>query len=260
MTVFVSFSDESGIPDSAGDFLVSGYAAEESAWQFITASWQEMLDGPPKIPYLHMNEIRHQEWREEHGISHLDSQDRVDAAVHILSVSKCLSVVRSVMNRADLAAIVHGRFKSKTRIPIHLREPDYFCFLAYLVFTLAEVSKKTPAVDKVDFVVSRKERITHHLHSLHRDIGVWLKHEYPQLEKLMGDIIPASMDDRLPLQAADVLCWHQQKSIAGTEEKEDNKRLIGLLGDTDGFPHRWEREDLAALMGLLIQQEGVELS
>jgi hypothetical protein len=73
----------------------------------------------------------------------------------------------------------------------------------------------------------------------------------------MGEIIPGSMEDKLPLQAADILCWHQQRNPGGTEDPEDNKRLVRLLADTDGYPHRWEQDELASLIDLLIQQEGV---
>jgi hypothetical protein len=170
MAVFVSFSDESGTANPAGDFLVSGYVGDELAWTFIAGSWQEyVLDGPPKIPYLHVNELRQHAWKEKYGITHLDSQDRLDATVRILSTTGSLSVVRSVINRADLNEIIHSRFKQKNRIPVHLREPDYFCFLACLVFTLAEVARKYTVVDKVDFVVSKKQKVTHHLHSMYRD-------------------------------------------------------------------------------------------
>jgi hypothetical protein len=33
---------------------------------------------------------------------------------------------------------------------------------------------------------------------------------YP-LAHLVGEVIPASMQDRVPLQAADVYCWHESK-------------------------------------------------
>ena len=75
MAVFVSHSDESGVGDPGGKFLVSGYVAREAYWPAIAREWQEkVLDGPPKIPYLHMREIRNEAWRNEHGITFDDSQ------------------------------------------------------------------------------------------------------------------------------------------------------------------------------------------
>ena len=47
----------------------------------------------------------------------------------------------------------------------------------------------------------------------------------------MGEVIPSEMEERLPLQAADVLCWHHQRDLAG-------------LGQTPPLPTRWQRDQL----------------
>ena len=227
-----------------GDFLVSGYVADEKEWPCVASAWQErVLDGPPKLPYLHMSELRNEKWRDSLGITHLDSQDRVDEAVRLLSHAGCLSIVASVINRSDLASIIHSRYKRKKDIPIYLVEPDYFCFLGYSVYTVVGVHKKYPNAEKVNFVVSRKQNVTHHLHQAHIDARNWLEDAYPQLKGMMGEIIPACMENRLPLQCADVICWHQQRHYAKTAHRADYKRLM-RLGDIDGHTHQWELKDL----------------
>ena len=44
-----------------------------------------------------------------------------------------------------------------------LNEPDYSCFLGYAFHVLDEVDKRFPDADQVDFVVSRKGKITDHI-------------------------------------------------------------------------------------------------
>jgi hypothetical protein len=87
--------------------------------------------------------------------------------------------------------------------------------MAYSVFTLAEVYKKYPSVDKVNFVVSRKQKVTHHINEFHEEVQKLIE---PPLKGLMGELIPGSMEDTLPLQSADLLCWHFQRYYAKNHE------------------------------------------
>jgi len=64
-----------------------------------------VLNGPPRIPYLHMKEIRREEWRAEHGISFNDAENRVAEAVRIIYSRGSLSVVASHMRRDHLAHV-----------------------------------------------------------------------------------------------------------------------------------------------------------
>jgi hypothetical protein len=115
MAVFVSYSDETET-GSLSDFLVSGYIADEKlVWPFFAAAWQErVLGGPPKIPFLHMTQIRNLEWRstEGNGISKLDSEDRITAAVNLLATCGDLSIVTSAIRRADLNSAILSKFGS----------------------------------------------------------------------------------------------------------------------------------------------------
>jgi hypothetical protein len=109
------------------------------------------------------------------------------------------------------------------------------------------VYKKYPDAERVDFVVSRKQSVTHHLQEAHIEIKKWLGLSIPKLRELVGEIIPASMEDRLPLQCADLLCWHQQRYFGNTETAKDHDRLIKLGTNTDGVNHRWEPKELLAI-------------
>jgi hypothetical protein len=76
---------------------------------------------------------------------------------------------------------------------------------------VAGICGKYEDAEQVDFVVSKKQVVTHYIQEAHKDLGGWLGRRHPTLAGRMGDIIPASMDKRMPLQAADMLCWHLQR-------------------------------------------------
>jgi len=64
---------------------------------------------------------------------------------------------------------------------------------------------------------------------------------------LVGDLISASMEEQLPLQAAELLGWHLQRNYAKQQlDATDYKRLIALV-DTSGAMFEWESEHLKDL-------------
>jgi hypothetical protein len=125
------------------------------------------------------------------------------------------------------------RYKKSKHVPTGIDQPDYFCFMAYAVFILAQVYKKWPEAKKVDFVVSRKQGVTHHLGEFKEELQRFV--ESP-LQDLVGDLIPASMEDRIPLQSADVLLWHLQRYYAAGRDQYkmnpvDRMRTAELIQD-----------------------------
>jgi len=244
MAVFVAYSDESGVGNPSGDFIVTGYVANEKEWPYVAGAWQErVLDGDPRIPYLHVTELRDEKWRatKGNGISYHESECRIDEAVKILSHSGALSIFTCGIRRSVLTALIHDRFGGKKNVPEQLREPDYFCFLVYSMGMLHRAKEKLPDAERIDFVVSRKQKITHHIHEMHENLRAIME---PDILPLMGDIIPASMVDRLPLQAIDLLCWHQQRMLAKTMNDTDRRRFRSLIKTPDSFGHEWTTKQL----------------
>jgi hypothetical protein len=254
MAVFTAFSDESEIaPNPTGDFIVGGYVALESYWPYLAGAWQDrVLDGSPKIPYLHMTDIRNEKWRTKHRISHAESQRRVTEAVKLLSTTGDLNIILSRINRAELAEVIHKRYRRKRDVPENLAKPDYFCFLTFCVDAVAGICGKYENVDKIYFVVSRKEVVTNYIKEAHKDLPQWLGARQPSLVGKMGDIIPASMDSRLPLQAADVLCWHLQRYFAKTSTPMDTRRRKSLAAGRDGYEDVWSREQLEKIADIVM--------
>jgi hypothetical protein len=140
--------------------------------------------------------------------------------------------------------VIHAEYRKRGRKPdLGLDEPDYLCFLAYARITLEHALAACPSVSEVDFVVSLKGKTTDHVKTFHGELKRLVE---PPYKDLVGDLIPASMEKRLPLQAADVLCWHFQRFFGGRMNRIDEGRLA-RLGDKIGKHHQWKREDLEHL-------------
>jgi Protein of unknown function (DUF3800) len=246
VAVFVAYSDESGIADPGGEFVVAGYVAEEKEWPWVASAWQSrVLDGSPKLPYLHMVDIRSTEWRDKHAIAYSDAEDRVSEAVRVLYSMGAMSALGSVIKRRDLQEVIHSKFKRRNKIPVGLDEPDYFCFIAYAWFVLGEVQKNYPKATKVNFIVSKRQSVTEHYKDFVETMKDWLNNRsYPKLASMVGDLIPASMEDHLPLQAADVLCWHMQRYYTNNFDRGIENRMWSLLKERGGHLHEWDRSDL----------------
>jgi hypothetical protein len=89
---------------------------------------------------------------------------------------------------------------------------------------LCRVKIKHPEAGQVDFIVENKAEITKHLSGFYDSMPNALRHVGREdLIPLLGKFIPGSKE-RVPLQAADFLCWHAQRADADTLTLEDRRR------------------------------------
>jgi hypothetical protein len=257
MAVFVSASDESAGQNQRSKFFMGGWLAPEKDWSdFFAPAWQErVLEGPPKIPYLHMTEIRSKQWREQYGISRLQADDRIDEAVRLIDQMYTLTPIGIEADqgyfRDELAEIkmlvASGGVKDL--------EPDYICFLGYAYVVLVVLHEFHPEAEKVDFIVERKSDITKHIQEFHSHLADELKLiGRKDLVPLIGELIPAGKD-RIPLQAADVLCWHTMRAY--TPEKmdaDDIRRYRVFAAKKPSARHEMKREMVQQLKAAYLQQ------
>ena len=237
MAIFISASDEHSGSDGRGLFLFAGYVGPEPDWShFFVPAWQErVLDGPPNIPYLHMTEIRSQEFRDKWGLSGVAADDRVDEAVSIINtmgsfypiaIAVDASHLKSAFRESKVRRAEAKQFEAK---PF---EPDYLCFLAYAHTVLDYVHEKHPHVEKVDFIVERKGYITRYINEFHSGLAKALTSiGRPELSPLVGELSTGDKD-RIPCQAADVLCWHaarfENAQEVASQDIPDARRYLKL--------------------------------
>ncbi len=254
MAVFVAGSDESAGKTQHDRFYLGGFVAPETDWSdFFAPAWQErVLDGPPNIPYLHMTDIRSRQWLARHGLTWDAGDDRVEQAFAVIRTMGSLYPIGAHLNAgkfreqfATLKMVVaSGGAKSY--------EPDYLCFLAYTVIVLDYVATVHPEAEKVDFMVERKSEATKHIQEFHSHTAKHLKAlGKPWLSDLVGEIIPGGKD-RVPLQAADVLCWHSARSKSRDMDRASASRYVSIAHNP-GFLHEITNGDMKQLahsMGL----------
>src|SRR6202521_1009060 len=243
MAVFVSGSDESAGKTQRDTFLYAGWVGPEEDWsRFFAPAWQErVLDGPPAIPYLHMTEIRSAQWRAEYGISKLQADDRIDEALAVIDTMPTLYPVGLHVNAGHVRdKFAMSRVVASTGAK-HPFDPDYICFLGYAFFVLQYVASHYLEAEMVDFIIERKRHVTKYIQEFHSQLALCLMAlGEPSLSNLVGDLIPAGKE-RVPLQAADVLCWHSCRPVEAMDQA-DIRRYAKLarrkgtqmeLSDTD---------------------------
>lgn len=232
MAVFVAASDESAGGSERSTFWHGGWVAPEKDWSdYFAPAWQErVLDAHPKIPYLHMTELRDSEWQREHGLTWLQAQDKLDEAINVIDTMGSLYPL-TVNTNAGAFLDAHGKKKvmqradgKGTRFLV-----DHFSFHAYMFAVLKYISIKHPDAEKVDFVIERKEGVFDKLEHFYESYaeGLTIVGE-SELIKYMGELIPAGKD-RIPVQAADVLCWHASRLAVGNLAGDDYRRTRKML-------------------------------
>ncbi len=214
MAVFVSFSDESSGKNERDTFVFAGWLGPEKDWsEFFVPAWDHwVLAGPPRIPYLHVTEIRSPQFRTRHGLSEGGANTRLDNACVVLDQLALLQPLRVVVN----GGIFRDGFKEFRIVPPKRKqfastsfEPDYVCFLAYVWAVLNYVAQNHPEVEKVDFVVEHKNTVTRYIQEFHAGLAeVLTAFGNPELSPLVGQLVPGDRESSIPLQAADLLAWH----------------------------------------------------
>ncbi len=249
MAVFVSASDENTATDKR-ECSFGGFIAPEEDWsRYFAPAWQErVLDGPPPIPWLHMTEIRSRKFRDEHGLSRDDADSRLDEAIKLIEQLGSLRAILIGINAAHFRGKMSDtKFIAGTGGIKDYHHPDYLCFQAYVFSVLAYVEKWHSDAEKVDFIVERNGEITKHIQTFHSSIADVLQQlGKGSLARLMGELIPGGKD-RIPLQAADVLCWHMGRARNPETMDDDDIRRYNSLADIDGMRVPIEESDVNAI-------------
>lgn len=253
VSVYVSWSDESSSNSGSGQFLVSGLVADEKCWPNFSRRWvEEVLQNPP-IEYLHMVEIRSKAWRAERNVTQEQAKEKVRTAIRIICEEAPVKIYMGSLPEGVFAASTKRLVKAGGELPRHQGNPDYPAFTAYALAVLEQTSSNIPGLERVRFNISNKKHVSHHIRNGVRD--ALIQHYRDQgspIASMIGDILPLCMEDNMPLQAADVVCWHLQRAYAKREDTEDSynaKQLDkkGICG-FDLSPHLQEFED-----GMMIQ-------
>jgi hypothetical protein len=224
MAVFVAAADESA-GGTNSFFYWGGLLGPERKWsESFAPAWEsEVLHAPPPIEFLHQTDIRNRQWQAARGLSPTDAEKKLDAAWNIVDASGWLYPIAVRIDNADFHDTLKSMPKLKSRpsaAPYRL-EPDYICFILFAHIAIRRVFTFHPDCEKVDFIVERKRPITSHVQDFHDTLtNSFLDIGKPELARLVGDFIPAGKE-RVPLQAADLLCWYENRiGSVGLNERD----------------------------------------
>jgi hypothetical protein len=233
VSVYVSYTDESESRDQKrGKFLIGGYVADELKWPEFSKRWsEEIITSSPTIPYLHMVDIRSEAWRAKHGITRLQADEKVKRAIQIISQTDFICGYFAPISEPAYLKALQVFLDVGPKGEKNHSKIDYLCFVAYSLHLIKNLSAEHPDLRKVVFNISRKKIISHHLQTdLYDAMVAYLRTFNPAVAKLFGDVVPLIMENHMPLQAADVLCWHVQRLYAKRESEEPEvKRNTVLL-------------------------------
>lgn len=243
VAVFVAGADESTGRAHTDPFLFGGFVARERLWsRSFAPAWQRrVLNGPPKIDWLHMADIKSPKWRAAHGLTPEDVEHRLDEAFALIDAAGGLYPVAYRVDAGHLrGAFAEAEVKlvmnTEGGLAVKRFEPDYYCFVQWAFRVLLYVNLNYPEAEKVDFVIERNGRITKHIQRFHASMGKTLKNidGAKHLARLVGELIPGGKD-RVPLQAADLLVWHTQAADANSLSVSDERRYAKTIRARDGW-------------------------
>jgi hypothetical protein len=237
MAVFVAASDETSGGNVFSTYHYSGWVMSEDDWsRFFTPAWQEwVLNGPPKIPYLHMTEMRSKAWREKWGITARDADIRLDNAALVIDQMGSLFPIDVSIDGSIFRPLYEPHKLTTTSGAVKEFQPDFFAFLPYVYTVLGRVHARNPEAEKIDFLVENNGEITKHIHEFYRTMPEALAYiKANHLIPLLGELLPAGKD-RVPLQAADYLCWHARRARAQTLTDRRDLRRWGTISDRKGL-------------------------
>lgn len=228
MAVFLAASDETSTHDGRGNLFSGGFIAPTMDWtEHFTPAWEErVLNRVPRIPYLHMTSIRSRSWRAKYGLSGIEAERRVESAIDVIDSMGSLFLISARMNEGlwrDLYKHFGIVRENSRQVAVDRMPADMQSFFGFVTVAL-QYGVENDA-EKVDFIVERKDGVTQVLSDMFERLRV----NYPELgapeyAAIMGELIPGGKE-RVPLQAADVACWHIQRQDQGTLDPIDYKRL-----------------------------------
>ena len=250
MSEFIAYSDETEVHTANDLFLMGGYVAPKKDWRWMEAPWQErVLNGPPRIPYMHVREINDSGWRAVHGVSYNEAQNRLAEASRIMNSFGNAACIISAMRRSEMEMIFNPCGRKKKYVLKGLEEPDYICFVAYVRLMLAQVKAKWPEATKLHLIISEKKGISEHISIFKESMDRVLTAS--EGRDLLGELRVGDMKVALPLQAADVLMWHVQRYYRSGQSQTRiaapvAHRLSQLIqdGDLHGIVHIWTKSSL----------------
>jgi hypothetical protein len=210
MVIF--YGDESGT-HGKGDYVVSGYVAHKTTWEFFAHEWNKALHAasPRRVDFLKMSQCHHHDGQFA-GWSDDDAILKLRHALSVLCVfleKGSIGEFTSYISWDDYNQRVNGECKK------FFDNPYYFDLMLITKRAAEFLKLKSPDFKgKINFVFDQgnvaEAKAPVHFQKI-RDFAD------PEIAKYIGPISFADDKDEPGLQAADVIAWHTRRHLARVE-------------------------------------------
>ncbi len=228
MAIFVAASDESTGATHRDPFMRCGFLAPLDDWASLSEEWErKVLNGPPTISHLHMTDIRSPRWRQEHGISDSDAAHRVEEAFQIIADWPSLTPIGMTINSGHL----YDTYKKKVMLTSGAKKkfvPDHLAFTSYAYASILFCQQHRPGAERIDFIVEQNGDLTNHIKEFYVGMEEACNaNGHPELVSMLGNLSSADKNC-VPLQLADLLCWHTQRYEKGALDAKATQQYSGI--------------------------------
>ena len=234
------YGDESGSGGS-GNYIVSGYVAHKTTWDFFAREWNKALHAasPRRVDYLKMSEWQHRDPEKDTGqFIGWNDEDATLKLQHALSIL-CLFLEQgsigeftSCVSWEDYNQRVNGECRKV------FDNPYYFDLMLITKRAAEFVKIKSPDFKgKINFVFDQgnpaEPKAPVHFQKIREFAD-------PEIAKYIGPLSFANDKDEPGLQAADASAWHTRRHLAGLDLPDDiRQRHFRLLQEC---PRTFSRE------------------
>lgn len=232
-----AYFDESGGRDT-GLVLMSGYVAPRTGWGDLVDAWELVLGLEPKVSKWHMVDAARLQgefanWTEK------ERDDRLRRLTALIRGTVTCQVTAAVRYE-DYEDIVRGR------VPQDQDNPDLLCAAGVVAFLFR--ARTRFGISRVDIVYDHKEETAKKRLYHTNDLRPVLSEEESEFLGTVECKPNLPMKDRIPLQAADILAWHQHR--AGVNPRDGGARwawMESILEPERRLSIRFQREHLRAM-------------
>lgn len=259
------YFDDSGCGPGAKVFLWSGYFAKYDDWVGFSKDWREVLSAAPELPFWHQLSARERyPERRKPPFSSLSTDQLRDKELGLAKViAKHNTKICSITVRLPLryhAECIEGKTTFGQQVPGHvdkdwrfraLERPHFVCF-SMAAITAARLAQQTASDAQVAFFFESRENDPYQTLALqlYSEMGNAMPWLAPHLGELSFKSGKAGSPP--PLQAADMLAWHQGQRAYRTGIDDEMWDYVGRTQkaefqfgrfEADGYRQIWARQE-----------------
>jgi hypothetical protein len=210
--VAFAFVDDSGSGGDSRFYVLGGYVASIPEWKSFAVKWQEVLDLQPKLDYFKMSQAESLKGNFL-GFT-VDQRDE--------RLSRFIDVILTHEVREASVAVPYAAFCEVLEpvLPRTHSSPYYFAFVAMVTALSGFYRHGGAPKEVVDFIFDIQQGKQARMDRLYGSFKGW----YPKWQ--LGRVDYRTDQEYLPLQAADLIAWHNRRFLCSSEgTRVELKRL-----------------------------------